>query len=220
MITHAGGEVVVAGAPVSARLACPLIGEPARQGVPDMLSGPMITKNWIPADRLRTRFPRAAALVAPHVEMLRKAVSFALIGVVNVVVDTSVFLLGYSYLKSGGAALRLLDALVRVCGCTSTETAMLIAANTLSWIVAMSGSYVMNSFITFAAESGRRLRWRDYVTFAVSGIAGAVTNTAVLVVAAQLMPVLAAKGCAILVAFVVNFTMTHFVVFHPSRRAA
>jgi len=66
----------------------------------------------------------------------------------------------------------------RLCGCTSTETAMLIAANTPSWIVAMSGSYVMNSFITFAAESGRRLRWRDYVTFAASGIAGAVTNTA------------------------------------------
>lgn len=185
-----------------------------------MLRGPMTMKNLILADRLRARFPRTAALVAPHEKLLRKAFSFALIGVVNVGVDTSVFLLGYSYLKSGGAALRLLDASVRLCGCTNTDTAMLIAANILSWIVAISGSYVMNSFITFAAESGRRLHWRDYFTFAASGIAGAITNTTVLVIAAQVMPVLAAKGCAILVAFVVNFTMTHFVVFHPSRRVA
>ena len=48
----------------------------------------------------------------------------------------------------------------------------LIPANVLAWLVAVSGSYVMNSFITFAAESGRQLRWRDYGAFVASGIAG------------------------------------------------
>ncbi len=38
-----------------------------------------------------------------------------------------------------------------------------------SWLVAVSGSYVMNSYVTFAAESGRRLRWRAYGTFVASG---------------------------------------------------
>jgi putative flippase GtrA len=78
----------------------------------------------------------------------------------------------------------------------------------------------MNSFITFAAESGRRLRWLDYGTFVASGILGVIANTTALVVAAQFMPVLPAKGCAILTAFAVNFSMSHFVVFRPRRKAA
>jgi putative flippase GtrA len=59
------------------------------------------------------------------------------------------------------------------------------------------------------------LSWRHYATFAASGILGAIANTAALVAAAQVMPVLAAKGCAILTAFAVNFSMSHFLVFRP-----
>src|SRR5579872_2744139 len=107
-------------------------------------------------DRLRTafrlRFPRAAAMVEPHFDMLRKAVSFAAIGVVNALIDAGVFLLAYSYLMSDDAALRPLDALGQWCSCASHETVMLVAANITSWVVAVSCSYVMNSFITFAAE--------------------------------------------------------------------
>jgi putative flippase GtrA len=88
-----------------------------------------------------------------------------------------------------------------------------------SWVVAVTSSYIMNSSITFAAESGRKLRWRSYLTFAVSGIAGLIANTAALVVAAQilLLPVWIAKAAAILASFVVNFSLSHFVVFR--RRA-
>lgn len=169
---------------------------------------------------LRRGFPRAAALIEPHLDMLRKAVSFALIGVVNVGIDTSVFFLTYWYLTSHAAALRPLDAFARWCACTNMDTVTLVASNLVAWIVAVSGSYVMNSFITFAAESGRKLRWRDYGTFVASGILGAVANTAALVAAAHLMPVLPAKGCAILTSFAVNFTMSHFVVFRTRRAAA
>jgi putative flippase GtrA len=163
-----------------------------------------------PVDYLKTSLPRTAAWIEPHGDMLRKAISFALIGVVNVAVDAGVFFLVYSYLTSH-------DAVAQWCACTSGETIILIISNLISWAVAVSGSYVMNSFITFAAESGRRLRWLDYGTFVASGVLGAIANTAALVAAAQVMPVLPAKGCAILTAFAVNFSMSHFVVFRPRR---
>jgi putative flippase GtrA len=169
----------------------------------------------IPIARLKASFPRVAAFVEPRLDVLRKAVSFALIGVLNVVVDTSVFLLAYTYLTSRDAALHLLDAVADLCACVSGETLGLVTANVTAWAVAVSGSYVMNCFFTFAAESGRRLRWRHYATFAASGIVGAIANTAALVAAAQVMPVLAAKGCAILTGFAINFGMSHFVVFRP-----
>src|SRR5216683_5065951 len=173
----------------------------------------------LPIDRLKANFPRASALVEPHFDVLRKAISFALIGVINVAVDTSVFLLTYSYLRSPAAALRPLDALAQWCGCTSRDTLVLVTANVIAWVVGVTGSYTMNSFITFAAESGRRLRWRDYGTFVASGILGVIANTTALIVAAQFMPVLPAKGCAILTSFAENFSMSHFVVFRPHAKA-
>jgi putative flippase GtrA len=119
-----------------------------------------------------------------------KAISFALVGVVNTLIDLGLFLIAYNWL---GLAL--------------------VSANVFAWIVAVSGSYVMNSFITFAAESGGKLRWRSYGTFVASGIAGVIANTAVLVVASFWIPVLAAKLLAILASFAVNFSLSHFVVF-------
>src|SRR3977135_2863300 len=104
-------------------------------------------------DRLRTFSPRAAAWVEPHYDMLRKAVSFAMIGVVNVIIDAGVFFLAYSYLKAGDAVQRPLDALAASCACVSRETMVLVIANVNSWLVAVSCSYAMNSFVTFAAES-------------------------------------------------------------------
>ena len=122
--------------------------------------------------------------------MVRKAVSFAMVGAVNTVIDAGVFFLALH-----------------------TVTDSLIAANLMAWFIAVTCSYVMNSFFTFAAESGRQLRLRDYLRFVATGIVGAVANTTVLVVAAQFLPVWAAKGLAIGVSFAVNFTLSHFVVF-------
>ncbi len=167
----------------------------------------------MPFAALKTSFPRTAALVEPHVDVLRKAISFALIGVINVGVDATVFFLAYGGLTTSGAAQRPLDMLSQWCACATVDTLVLIAANVMAWAVAVSGSYLMNSFITFAAESGRQLRWRDYGTFVASGILGVTASTAALVIARQVMPVLLAKGCAILAAFAVNFCMSHFVVF-------
>lgn len=119
-----------------------------------------------------------------------KAVSFAVVGVVNTVVDFGLFW-----------------AIVNVLGWA------LVPANVLAWAVAVSCSYVMNTFITFGPESGRTLRRRDYLTFAASGIAGLVAGTATLVALSYTMPLLGAKLVSILVSFVANFTLSHLVVY-------
>jgi putative flippase GtrA len=167
----------------------------------------------IPVARLKASFPRAAALVEPHFDLLRKAVSFALIGVLNVGVDSSVF-----FCLTWSDVLRPPLAMVASgCGCISPDVLVLAVANVAAWAVAVTGSYFMNSFFTFAAESGRQFRWRDYRTFAASGILGVVASTTALLAAKLVMPLIPAKGCAILTAFAVNFCMSHFVVFRAQR---
>jgi putative flippase GtrA len=141
-----------------------------------------------PLDRIQSRLQQAWHERA----VTLKAASFAMVGVVNTLIDLGIFLAAYG-----------------VFGLP------LIAANVLSWLIAVSGSYVMNSFITFAHESGRQLSWRAYGTFVASGVAGVIANTTTLVVASYWMPVIAAKLLAILASFLVNFSLSHFVVFRP-----
>lgn len=132
-----------------------------------------------------------------------KAMSFGMVGIVNTVVDATVFWI----------AARKLGIPI-------------VPANVLAWVVGVSGSYVMNSMVTFAHESGRKLSFRSYFTFAASGTVGLIANTTTLVVALALMPQLtsnediqlaAAKACAILTSFLVNFSLSHFVVFRARR---
>jgi putative flippase GtrA len=123
-----------------------------------------------------------------------QAVVYALVGVVNTAVDYGVFLTAHAVLALP-----------------------LVAANTLSWMIAVSFSYMSHSTITFAAESGRKLRWSAYFTFVASGIAGWLANTAALVVAVEVLllplPVWLAKLVAVMASFIVNFSLSHFVVF-------
>lgn len=149
-----------------------------------------------------------------------KAVSFALIGLINTVVDYTVFLLARAALQGSAGALAAIDAVSAACRCGTAETLTLVVANLISWTVAVSCSYILNSSITFAAESGRRLRFRAYAAFVAAGVAGLLANTATLLVAAQvlLLPVWFAKALAILASFVVNFTLSHLVVFRPRGR--
>jgi putative flippase GtrA len=116
--------------------------------------------------------------------------------VVNSAVDFGVFALAYSYFDLP-----------------------IVLANVLSWCVAVSGSYVMNSLTTFARESGRELRAKAYFSFALSQAAGLVANTTTVVVASYFMPVLVGKVLAIGVSFLVNFTLSHFIVFRKRPNA-
>ena len=139
--------------------------------------------------------------------VLVKAASFALIGVVNVAVDFSVFSVAYFHLGLP-----------------------IIVANVISWCVAVTGSYVMNSLITFAKESGRQLRMKDYGSFVLSQLGGLLANTTTVFVASYFialflnvppdaaLPVLLAKVLAIGASFLVNFSLSHFVVFRPREK--
>jgi putative flippase GtrA len=125
-----------------------------------------------------------------------KAVIYALVGVINTAVDYGVFLTAHAVLGLP-----------------------LVAANALSWMVAVSGSYMLNSTITFAVESGRKLRWSAYFTFVASGMVGWFANTAALLVGVEalLLPVWLAKLLAVVASFIVNFSLSHFVVFRARR---
>jgi putative flippase GtrA len=148
-----------------------------------------------------------------------KAVSFALIGVINASVDFAVFSFFYYFLG-----------------------VPIVVSNLISWLVAVTGSYVMNSMTTFAAESGRQLRFKDYGSFLLAQIAGLVANTATVIVVSYSIPgllhvfvgpgatlqiggraidpVLVGKVFAIGASFLVNFTLSHFVVFRRRGAAA
>jgi len=138
-----------------------------------------------------------------------KAVSFALVGVINATVDFGVFSFFYFYLGFP-----------------------IILSNLISWFVAVTGSYVMNSLTTFAAESGRKLSFKSYATFLLAQIAGLVANTATVYLvpiaigkilridSSSTTLVLVGKLLAIGSSFLVNFSLSHFVVFRSRGHSA
>src|SRR5437588_3668578 len=156
-----------------------------------------------PLDRLSRRLEQAWRERA----VLVKVASFALVGLVNLAVDLSVFSFAFFYLGLP-----------------------IIAANVLAWCIAVTGSYVMNSLITFARESGRQLRIKDYATFVLSQIGGLIANTTTVFLASYLvahllqeprdavLPVLLAKLLAVGAGFLVNFSLSHFVVFRQREK--
>src|SRR6185436_11093717 len=88
-------------------------------------------------------------------------------------------------------------------------------SNVVAWLVAVSGSYMMNTLITFRHESGRVIRRVDYLKFVASGILGVLSATTTLVALSYFVGVFVAKLVSILVGFAANFSMSHFVVFRP-----
>ena len=124
-----------------------------------------------------------------------KAASFAMIGVVNTGIDFSVFTFTYYYLGLP-----------------------IIAANSLAWLMAVSNSYVMNSMITFAAETGRRLNVKAYITFILSQAGGLIANTTTVFILSYFMPAWMAKIPAIGASFIVDFTLSHLVVFRRQEK--
>jgi len=157
-------------------------------------------------------------LVAAWTEraIVLKAVSFALVGVINATVNYIVFWVMLRAVAASPALDAFLADAARKVDLTA-EDAGAIFANVIAWVVAVTGSYVMNSFYTFAAESGRKLTWRAYFAFAASGVLGLIADTTTLLIASRFLPIMLAKLVAIGAGFVVNFSMSHFVVFRPGK---
>lgn len=124
---------------------------------------------------------------------LFKAVSFALVGFVNTAVDLAVFSLGYYELHLP-----------------------IVAANMFSWIIAVSGSYLLNSKITFSLDGRQELSVRKYFSFLLAQLAGFAANTATVVIASRFLPVIIGKLLAAGASFIVNFSLSHFVIFRRS----
>jgi len=146
--------------------------------------------------------------LARHRAIVVKAASFACVGVVNTLVDFGLFSLFYFYVGLP-----------------------IVIANFFSWTIAVSGSYVMNSLITFAAESQGRLQVKAYLGFVGAQIAGFLADTATVLTVSYVMPILVGKDFAVEpalvgkilgigVSFLVNFSLSHFFVFRPSAAKA
>jgi putative flippase GtrA len=126
--------------------------------------------------------------------VLAKLFSFASIGVLNVVVDLSIFTI----------ALRIFHF-------------SLVASNVVAWAIAVTGSYAMNSKITFGKETGGMLSFGRYFRFAASGVLGVIVATTVLVLLSDYVSIPIAKLASIVAGFAVNFSMSHFVVFRRAK---
>lgn len=122
--------------------------------------------------------------------ILVKAVSFAMIGLVNTGIDFGVFTFIYYYLGWH-----------------------ILVANPIAWLLAVSNSYVLNSMITFAAETGRRLSAKAYITFILTQAGGLIANTTTVFTLSFFVPAWMAKIPAIGASFIVDFTLSHLVVF-------
>jgi putative flippase GtrA len=123
---------------------------------------------------------------------------FGLVGLANAAVDAVVFF----------TMVAILGALVPQLG----PDWSLIAANTTSFTIAVTCSYVLNSLFTFKRRH-EELGFRAYLLFAASQVAGFVAHTATLVIAAKYVPLPLAKLFGIGVGFVVNFTLARAFVF-------
>jgi len=123
------------------------------------------------------------------VQMMR----FGVVGLINSGVDAGLFFLALA-----------------------TVTSSLVVANVISWVVAVTSSYVLNTRFTFA-EHAKPFSFSDYLIFTLTQVGGLVANTGILVIAAPYMPLLAAKILGILAGFIVNFTLARVVVFRAPR---
>ena len=121
-----------------------------------------------------------------------KLLSFASIGVMNTAIDVLVFTTAYKLLALP-----------------------LIASNVMSWFVAVSASYAMNSKVTFGRETGGIFRIKDFVRFAGSGVLAVIVATTTLVILSHYTNIFAAKFLSMMGSFAVNFSMAHFVIFRP-----
>jgi putative flippase GtrA len=128
--------------------------------------------------------------------ILLKMVSFAMIGAVNASVDFCLFMVSYAALSFP-----------------------LVASNAVSWVAAVATSYLLNTTITFSKETGRILRWNDFLRFAASGLFVEGVATVILILLSHHTIIVVAKGVSLVIGFGIIFSMSNFVVFRRQPHA-
>jgi putative flippase GtrA len=86
-------------------------------------------------------------------------------------------------------------------------------ANILAWTVAVQQSYVLNGVWTFKRPWRELVDRVTYGGFVAGGLLALTVTTVTVTLAAMVMPVLPAKGLAILAGMAFNYLASHFV-FH------
>lgn len=115
-------------------------------------------------------------------------IRFGLVGVVNTGLDLAVFLMLHT---QAGVSLPL--------------------ANTAGFAVGVTNSYFLNGLWTFRGagpSSGFTPSWRQAALFVLANGGGLGISTVVLMATSLVLPVLAAKGLAILAGFFWNYTVS------------
>jgi putative flippase GtrA len=125
-------------------------------------------------------------------QRLRRLVRFAIVGIANTAIDFSVF----------AAVFYLLHW-------------PLLPAHAAGFSLAVVNSYVCNKTWTFGDQRPSRIV--DGARFLLAAICGLATGSAVIALAAQVMPPLAAKACAVAATFVVNYWASARYVFVRDR---
>lgn len=89
-------------------------------------------------------------------------------------------------------------------------------ANVASFFVANAQSYAVNARVTFREKgTPARLSVGGYAKFAAAHLVSLVVSTAIVFVLAEKIGPYAAKGGALVVTFVWNYTMAALFVFRP-----
>jgi putative flippase GtrA len=91
----------------------------------------------------------------------------------------------------------------------------LLAANTTGYLVALTGSFLLNKNWTFAETKTQGRTGRQYLLFVGLGLGGlALSNIAVWSLT-HLMPEFASKVASVVVVFAWNYVTSRMIVFRP-----
>ena len=122
---------------------------------------------------------------------MAKAVRFAIVGVFNTGVDIAIFSL----------LLYVLDI-------------QLLVANSVSYLAAVSNSFLLNKYWTFSENRRRGRIHHQFGLFLALGLIGLGLSNIVVWSLATYIPEIFAKLLSVGILFVWNFGTSRFIVFH------
>lgn len=91
----------------------------------------------------------------------------------------------------------------------------LLVANTIGYLVSVTGSFFLNKHWTFAETKNEGRTRHQYLTFIGLGLGGLALANLTVWSLTHVMPVIMCKAIAVFVLFVWNFGTSRMIVFRP-----
>lgn len=120
----------------------------------------------------------------------QRMIRFAIVGAINTAIDFSIFTVLYYRLA-----------------------VWVVPANICSYGVAVTNSYLMHRYWTFADRGERRPSARQFLVFLSFNLVGLSISTVTVWLLTAVMPALLAKTCAIFATFVWNYWSSRTFVY-------